>query len=95
MTAKTCERICGWCGRPVCRRNRKYCSAACREFARGAKATDPTPEQIRARCRLIREEGGEEWERSRSCYPPEPVSVPEARVSLPGARGGATDTWQF
>lgn len=82
MIDKKCKGYCRWCERPLYRRNRKFCSDECREFASGCKESDPTPEEIREMCRQIREEGGEEWERSRSCYSSEPVTVPMARVSL-------------
>lgn len=67
-------RICQWCERPFFG-NRKFCSSECRHEALESKTTDPTPEEIRDMCRLIREEGGPAWERSRSCYLPEPVRM--------------------
>lgn len=41
---------------------------------------DPSPEEIREMCRQIREAGGEAWERSHTCYTPQPVLVPVVSV---------------
>lgn len=66
------SRICPWCEQPFIG-NRKFCSSECRHEALEGKTPDPTPEEIRDLCRLIREEGGPVWERRHSCYTPEPV----------------------
>ncbi len=61
--------------------NRKYCSDECRELA-ALEMTDrdPSPEEILEMCRMLREAGGEAWERSHTCYPVQSVQVRTAYV---------------
>lgn len=68
------SRICQWCEQPFTG-NRKFCSSECRHEAQESWNPDPTPDEIRELCSRIREEGGPAWERSRSCYPAQPVHM--------------------
>ena len=75
---------CRWCDRQFAG-NRKYCCKECRLAAQENQVADPTPDEIREMCIRIREEGGEAWERSHTCYPLQPVHtrvVAAARYSL-------------
>jgi len=67
----------GKCRKCGCRfsGNRKFCSSECRLAAQESRTSDPTPEEIRAMCSRIREEGGESWERTHTCYPRQPVQI--------------------
>lgn len=81
MPSASSQRLCHWCEAPLDGSNRKYCNNDCRLQARQEDQRAPTPEDIRAVCRQIQQEGGEAWRRSRTCYPPEPVTVPVGRVA--------------
>jgi hypothetical protein len=70
---------CHWCHGPVSG-NRKFCCRECRNSAQESKVPDPTLEEIREMCCRIREEGGEAWERSHTCYTPQRVQVPVVTV---------------
>ena len=74
------RKSCRWCQQTFAG-GRKYCSRECRRLAQESRISDPTPEQIREICRQIREEGGAAWERSHTCYAPQPVRVPVVTVS--------------
>lgn len=75
------QRVCHWCEAPLDGKNRKYCNDDCRSQAYQQGQWNPTPDEIRAICRQIQEEGGEQWKRNRSCYPADPVTVPVGRVA--------------
>jgi hypothetical protein len=55
--------------------SRRYCSEECRDAARHSAEKNPSPEEIKRMCNRIREEGGEQWERTRSCFPTPTVEV--------------------
>lgn len=73
--------LCAWCQRVRCEKGRKFCSDECRQLARQGQEVSPSPEEIARMCRQIREEGGEEWERNRTCYPPRSVEIPHWSIS--------------
>ena len=72
--------LCRWC-RGQFSGNRKFCTAECRRAAQENRTSDPSEEEIRQMCGRIREEGGEAWERSHTCYAPQPYFVPVVAVS--------------
>ena len=72
--------LCQWCRRQFSGR-RKFCTGECRRAAQESKNPDPTEQEIRQMCCRIREEGGEAWERSHTCYTPQPYRVPVVSVS--------------
>jgi hypothetical protein len=75
------RRVCHWCEAPLDGGNRKYCSDDCRLQAQEKDRWNPTPDEIRAICRQIQREGGEQWKRNRTCYPPQPVTPPVVSVA--------------
>jgi hypothetical protein len=68
--------FCAYCKKVRCEKGRKFCGELCRQMARQSQEVSPTPEEIARICREIREAGGDQWEQTRTCYPPQHVEIP-------------------